>query len=229
MGAWKKNKVESSQINGGQEYTKNSNPSLEQLNAITNNSFYAVEKADEALEKANSAFENNGTIVNVSGNNVATLRFSSDPQTQLDEKASQQKMDFVLESIEYLQTKKASQSDFENLVDTVGNKANKDFSNATFPQLTQLWSGNQTTTGSINLSQSVSNFRFICLQVYNSQNSENMPYIIPTIMFTSGVSYNINLNDADTFRYIIIKNNGIDGINVTSCVNMGIKNIYGIK
>ena len=52
MANWSKNKVDSSVLNGGQEYTKDNNVSLDQLNAITNNSFYAVDKADEALTKA---------------------------------------------------------------------------------------------------------------------------------------------------------------------------------
>lgn len=115
MGAWTKNKVESSQINGGQEYTINSNPSLEQLNAITNNSFYAVDKADEALEKANSAFENNGTVVRISNSAVATLNFDSDPQTQINSKASQSDLDTANSNIGSLSE----------------NKANKDLSNVT--------------------------------------------------------------------------------------------------
>ena len=89
MGAWTKNKVDSSLINGGQEYTKDSNVSLEQLNAITNNSFYAADKADEALVKANSAFENNGTVVKVANSAVTGLDFDSDPQTQINGKANQ--------------------------------------------------------------------------------------------------------------------------------------------
>lgn len=120
MGAWTKNKVESSQINGGQEYTKDSNPSLEQLNAITNNAFYAVNKADEALEKANSAFENNGTVVSVGDTPVSTLNFTSDPQSQINGKASQGDLNSANTNISNLDT----------------NKANKNLSNVTFPQLT---------------------------------------------------------------------------------------------
>lgn len=86
MSAWTKNKVDSSQINGGQEYTRNDNLSLEQLNAITNNSLYAVDKADEALIKADSAFKNNGTIVDVEGIPISNLSFDKNPQEQLDNK-----------------------------------------------------------------------------------------------------------------------------------------------
>lgn len=48
MAVWSKNKVESSAINGGNEYEKKDRLSREQLNAITNNSFYATNTADEA-------------------------------------------------------------------------------------------------------------------------------------------------------------------------------------
>ena len=120
MGAWTKNKVESLQINGGQEYTISSNPSLEQLNAITNNSFYAVDKADEALEKANSAFENNGTVVSVGGSPVANLSFTSDPQQQIGE----------------INTTNISQAlEISGLHTTMTSKANKDLSNVTYPQV----------------------------------------------------------------------------------------------
>lgn len=94
MGAWRKNKTDSSKINGGQEYTRNDNPSLEQLNAITNNSFYAVEKAEEALTKANSAFENNGTVVRVANSAVTSLNFDSDPQLQINAKANNSDINF---------------------------------------------------------------------------------------------------------------------------------------
>lgn len=86
MGSWQTTtKHESNEINGGNRYTINDQVSLEQLNAITENSFYAVNKSEEALTKANSAFENNGTVVSVGGSPVTTLQFSADPQTQLNE------------------------------------------------------------------------------------------------------------------------------------------------
>lgn len=115
MGAWTKNKTDSSKINGGQEYTKNSNVALDQLNLITNNSFYAVDKADEALTKANSAFENNGTVVSVGGSTVPTLSFNSDPQTQINLKASQSDLDTANSKI----------------ISLTEDKANKDLSNVT--------------------------------------------------------------------------------------------------
>ena len=130
MGAWTKNKVDSSLINGGQEYTRNDNPSLEQLNAITNNSFYAVEKADEALVKANSAFENNGTVVSVGGSPVANLAFNSNPQEQLNSKASVSDLNTTNSNISSLSE----------------NKANADLSNVTYPEIvydpeTELFDG----------------------------------------------------------------------------------------
>lgn len=64
MANWSKNKTLPANINSGNEYAVNDNVSLENLNAITNNSFYAVDKAEEAKaesavasQEAHSAFE----------------------------------------------------------------------------------------------------------------------------------------------------------------------------
>ena len=128
MGAWTKNKVDSSLINGGQEYAKGDDVPLDQLNAITNNSFYAVDKAEEALVKANSAFENNGTIVKINNTAVATLNFTGDPQEQINSKASVGDLN-------------ATNSNINSLNE---NKANKDLSNVTYPSII----AGSTTSGS---------------------------------------------------------------------------------
>lgn len=92
MAEWSKNKVEPLNINGGQEYTLNDNVSLEELNAIANNSFYAsdtahtantnahnaVETANEALEQARST----GTRVTVGGEFQST--WSADTKANID-------------------------------------------------------------------------------------------------------------------------------------------------
>ena len=123
MANWSKNKVDSSVLNGGQEYTKDNNVSLDQLNAITNNSFYAVDKADEALVKANSAFENNGTVVKVANSAVTGLNFDSDPQTQIKQ----------LEN-----TVNSNTSDINNLKTTGNSKANIDATNLSISNIA-LW------------------------------------------------------------------------------------------
>lgn len=85
MANWDSNvKHEPSEINAGNRYEKKDRLSREQLNAITENSFYAVSKSDEALEKADSAFTGNGTIARVGGVSKAFLDFDSDPQEQLN-------------------------------------------------------------------------------------------------------------------------------------------------
>ena len=84
MASWQNIKHEPSSINGGNQYEEKDRVSKEQLNAITENAFYAVEKADEALEKANSSFESNGTVISVGGVQRTTMDFDSDPQTQLN-------------------------------------------------------------------------------------------------------------------------------------------------
>ena len=83
MANWSKNKTLPANINNGNEYAVDDNVSLENLNAITNNSFYAVDKAEEAYTEAHSAFMNNGTIVSVNAVPQTSLSFSSDPQTQI--------------------------------------------------------------------------------------------------------------------------------------------------
>jgi hypothetical protein len=50
MAKWSKNKVAPSQINKGNEYTKDDNVSVEELNAIVNNSFNSQDQAEQSLE-----------------------------------------------------------------------------------------------------------------------------------------------------------------------------------
>ena len=142
MGAWTKNKVDSSLINGGQEYTRDSNPSLEQLNAITNNSFYAVDRADEALVKANSAFENNGTVVKVANSAVTGLDFDSDPQTQINEKANQSDLNTTNTQVNTNTTNIATNA--SDIAKLKTSKANNDLANVTYPSIT----AGSTTSGS---------------------------------------------------------------------------------
>lgn len=121
MASWSKTtKHEPNEINKGNQYTRDNVVPIEQLNAITENSFYAVDKADEALTKANSAFENNGTVVSVGGTPVANLSFTSDPQQQIGE----------------INTTNISQAlEISGLHTAVANTANKDLSNVTYPEI----------------------------------------------------------------------------------------------
>lgn len=80
-------KHETYEINSGNRYEKKDRLSREQLNAITENSFYAVNKSEEALEKSESAFTGNGTIARVAGTPQPFLDFKSDPQRQIDQSA----------------------------------------------------------------------------------------------------------------------------------------------
>lgn len=73
-------KHEPNSINNGNRYEKKDRLSLENLNAITENAFYAVDKADEALEKAESAFQGNGTIITLNGQSQASMEVDSTPQ-----------------------------------------------------------------------------------------------------------------------------------------------------
>lgn len=85
MVSWNINqKHEPSSINNGNRYEKKDRFSIENVNAITENSFYAVNKAEEAREMAENAFLNDGTVTYIDGVAQKSLNFSSDPQTQIN-------------------------------------------------------------------------------------------------------------------------------------------------
>lgn len=60
MAEWSKNKVESSAINGGNEFTADDVLAVNELNATVNNSFYAVDFV-EAMADAPDVSEIDGT------------------------------------------------------------------------------------------------------------------------------------------------------------------------
>ena len=81
MASWNTTtKHEPNSINNGNKYEKKDRLSLENVNTITENSFYAVRKAEDALEKAESAFKGNGTIVTLNGESVASIDVDTTPQ-----------------------------------------------------------------------------------------------------------------------------------------------------
>lgn len=81
MASWNTTtKHEPNSINNGNRYEKKDRLSLENLNAITENAFYAIQKSDEALEKANSAFQGNGTIITLNGQSQYSMEVDSAPQ-----------------------------------------------------------------------------------------------------------------------------------------------------
>lgn len=73
-------KHEPNSINDGNRYETKDRLSKEVINAITENAFYAMAKADEALEKADSAFQGNGTIITLGGESQASMEVDSTPQ-----------------------------------------------------------------------------------------------------------------------------------------------------
>lgn len=90
MAEWKKNKVDPQDINNGQEYTKNDNVSLEELNSIVNNSLYASDISSEALNNSNKALsisqEALQTVVEQTGTKVyvgGELQQTFDADTKL--------------------------------------------------------------------------------------------------------------------------------------------------
>lgn len=102
-------------INSGNRYEQKDRLSRESLNALVENSFYAMKKSDEsksessnAINKANEALskvtQSLGTSININGVLQTQVNFTSDPQTQIDD-----------------------------LKENDVNKANKDLSNVTYP------------------------------------------------------------------------------------------------
>lgn len=71
MGQWSKGKVLPENINGNKEFTTNDNLTLDELNAIVNNSFYASDISDNAMGKAQEALDavilGEGTKVTIDG------------------------------------------------------------------------------------------------------------------------------------------------------------------
>ena len=103
-------------INGGKQYEAKDRVSREQLNAIVENSFYAMKKSDtantnseNAVKTANDALaqvQGQGSKVFVGGQFASSVNLDSDPQEQLNN----------------LDTNKADKEQLDN-------KANKDLSN----------------------------------------------------------------------------------------------------
>lgn len=65
-------------------YNRGDVVSSETINDIQDTAIDAHNMATEALDKADSVFQGNGTVVSVGDREVGTLAFSSDPQQQLD-------------------------------------------------------------------------------------------------------------------------------------------------
>lgn len=76
-----------SEINNGNEYENGDIVDARSINSAIEASAYAQGKANQALERAISA----GTSVKVNGTAQTVLNFSSDPQSQLDEKVGKYK------------------------------------------------------------------------------------------------------------------------------------------
>lgn len=77
MAKWSKRKVEPSEINKGQEYTKDDNVSVEELNAIVNNSFNSQTQAEQSLNTV-KGFE----IGNVIAGEVASASIVVDEKNE---------------------------------------------------------------------------------------------------------------------------------------------------
>lgn len=84
MAEWSKNKVDSANINGGKEFTTNDNLTVAELNAMVNNSFYAVDFAEAMADEPDISEANNVGTPSVSfvnnvkdGKTFKRLKFSN--------------------------------------------------------------------------------------------------------------------------------------------------------
>lgn len=75
MAEWSRNKVDSDQLNNGQEYTTNSNVSREQLNSMINAGLYAQDFAEKLVENIDTSEADNvgtPTVTVVDGTGATT-------------------------------------------------------------------------------------------------------------------------------------------------------------
>lgn len=148
MGKWSGSKVDPNNINKGNEYEEKDRVSLEAFNSIVNNAIYASEKSAEALEKANSAVEGNGTIVRVAGVSRGYVDFDEDPQKQLNSRES-------VETIyDYHSNDKTINWDKTSGIYTGTTIDGKDFSKYKRLRVTTgvFWSGRINRTGIVEIS-----------------------------------------------------------------------------
>lgn len=99
MAQWSKKYTPPANLNGGAEYTIDSDVTLDTFNVANNNAFYAVEQSKMANDTANRALDHaqkNGTQTFVNNQFQSRLDFTSDPQTQIDGK--QPKGDYALKT-----------------------------------------------------------------------------------------------------------------------------------
>jgi hypothetical protein len=73
-------------------YNRGDVVSSQTVNDIQDTAIDAHNMATEALDKADSVFQGNGTVVSVGGREVGTLAFSSDPQQQLNDLANKSEL-----------------------------------------------------------------------------------------------------------------------------------------
>lgn len=91
MAQWSKKYTPPEKLNGGNEYTEDSDVTLDTFNVANNNAFYAVEQSTKATETANKALEHaqkNGTQTFINNKFQSRLDFTSDPQAQIDGKTT---------------------------------------------------------------------------------------------------------------------------------------------
>ena len=80
MAEWSKNRADSSSINGGNEFTTDDNLAVNELNAMVNNSFYAVDFAEAMADEPDiSEIDRDGTpsVSLVSNGKFKRFKFSN--------------------------------------------------------------------------------------------------------------------------------------------------------
>lgn len=130
MAQWSKKYTPPANLNGGAEYTIDSDVTLDTFNVANNNAFYAVEQSKKATETANNALEHaqkNGTQTFINNKFQSRLDFTSDPQSQIDGK--QPKGDYALKTaipknLSQLTADSTHRVVTDNQINTWNNKSN---------------------------------------------------------------------------------------------------------
>lgn len=123
----------------------------------------------------------------------------------------------------------AGTTDYNDLTNKpdLSNLANKDLSNVIYPDFPILWSGDTSSVASYSINN-ISNYRNIIFIYYNSLNNEYQSTTCPTKELLKNFLYNLNSNDMNSNRYIIISFENETRFRITgSGGNLKLKYIYG--
>lgn len=188
----------------------------------------SLTKSNTALENANEALgrvvEGLGTKVSIGGVTQSTVSFTSNPQTQLDSKANQS----ALDSTNTLVSNNAG-----NITSLNNNKANKDLSNVTYPQVVADGVAKRGAGDRV-VERKVSTDGYTWYEIYESgwkrcglRTNATTSWVNKTLPITfSNTSYTITVTKNNTTENIgasVVSNNQVD---VKATINIDAPNVH---